>query len=557
MANIDSEPIIDLLYGELSEEEAARLRAQIAADPEAAAQLAAWTQVRELVGQLPEVEPDPQVHYDILRAAREAAQPAKKGVWAWLSEMVMNPAFAGLALMVLAGGTFLLVNERAEAPGNSVSDRMAQAEAPPVSEQMADKKDEAKSPKAKRPADSKARGQIAGGEAKNDQKTALGDELKTTTAEVPAKAATAKPEVPANDGVPGFGSTEGKNLDLALGDVGGKGEDPKGYVAPEGLEKKKVEREKAKEAKPVGRKVANAPRKPAPARPKPKPSPKPKTKSANKKRKRSAKKVRDPFFDAPTDAPKKEPPPAEEQRRDRYAAPPPAAEPEPEPVQAKAETAPAPVVQAPSAPRASGGDEDDRDYAPPPPPEPAATAANAPAPTPAPRRSNRGGSVVQGAADDSVVEADVAREESEANEVEVGEEKAATVAAVDSERADKAKDSGRPASLTAARQARNQGNLRAAVRSYEEFLAGYPRHREFAQALYETAQSYERLGEFGKAEKLYRTVRAAGGRWIAKADEALARLNTRVAKPAKAKAKPKAKADEKAGAAAPAEALKE
>lgn len=139
--------LLDLLYGEVLPEDAEALQALVNTDPVLRERLEAWTSVRRAMATLPEPEPDPQVHYNILRAARQQAAPAEapKGFFAWLSSLTMNPAFAGLGLMVLAGGALLYFSrgyqdseapapaaptalERAvEAPAGSAADQAAPA----------------------------------------------------------------------------------------------------------------------------------------------------------------------------------------------------------------------------------------------------------------------------------------------------------------------------------------------------------------------------------------------------------------------------------------------
>lgn len=116
--------LLDALYADdLPTEEAARIRAAIEADPEARAQLAAWSAVRTAAARLPEREPDPQVRYEILRAARQAPHLQKKaGFFEKLWQWSLNPVVAGVGLLVVAGSLFVVYSGREDAP----SDRFAQ-----------------------------------------------------------------------------------------------------------------------------------------------------------------------------------------------------------------------------------------------------------------------------------------------------------------------------------------------------------------------------------------------------------------------------------------------
>ena len=119
--------LLDLFYGELTPEEAAAVEAELSQDAAAQQTVADWHRVREAVKDLPVPEPDPQVHYTILRAAREAVEPAKpKGLWAWLSGVAFNPAFAGVAVMALAVGSVVFFQLNDNAP-ESALDKFADA----------------------------------------------------------------------------------------------------------------------------------------------------------------------------------------------------------------------------------------------------------------------------------------------------------------------------------------------------------------------------------------------------------------------------------------------
>ncbi|MCA9541388.1 MAG: hypothetical protein KC620_20955, partial [Myxococcales bacterium] len=116
--DLDNE-LLALLYDELPPEEAEAARARIAADPERAERLQAWQAIRAVAATLPVPEPDPQLHYDILRAARLAAAEAEtpSPFWRWLQGLTLVPALAGAAAIVAAAGlTVMLTRQVDEAP---------------------------------------------------------------------------------------------------------------------------------------------------------------------------------------------------------------------------------------------------------------------------------------------------------------------------------------------------------------------------------------------------------------------------------------------------------
>lgn len=113
--------LLDLFYGELTPEEAQAVEAELSQDAAAKQTVAGWHRVREAVKDLPVPEPDPQVHYTILRAAREAVEPAKpKGLWAWLSGLALNPAIAGVAVMALAVGSVMFFQLNEDTPESAL-----------------------------------------------------------------------------------------------------------------------------------------------------------------------------------------------------------------------------------------------------------------------------------------------------------------------------------------------------------------------------------------------------------------------------------------------------
>ena len=84
----------------------------------------------------------------------------------------------------------------------------------------------------------------------------------------------------------------------------------------------------------------------------------------------------------------------------------------------------------------------------------------------------------------------------------------------------------KPTTLQMARAARSAGDHRRAVRSYEVFLEGNRGHQEFAAALFETAQSYEALGDSSRALQLYQLVVAQGGAWSGRARKRMDRIRS-------------------------------
>lgn len=123
------ERLLDLLYGDLDPETAAAVEAEVKTDPVLRERLEAWRQVRHAMADLPEPQPDPQVRYAILRAARQAVEkPEKKGIFAWFTALSMSPAFAALGLAVLGGGLWFALSQGyrdSEAPPESRLEKAA------------------------------------------------------------------------------------------------------------------------------------------------------------------------------------------------------------------------------------------------------------------------------------------------------------------------------------------------------------------------------------------------------------------------------------------------
>jgi len=129
--------LLALLYDELPPGEADALREKLAAEsPESLDRLMQWQAIRNVVAELPELEPDPQIHYDIIREARRAVDTAEKPsrLWAWLEQLTLMPALAGLLLVVLAAGLTLRLttdleqaDDSALAPGAAAPETSAPA----------------------------------------------------------------------------------------------------------------------------------------------------------------------------------------------------------------------------------------------------------------------------------------------------------------------------------------------------------------------------------------------------------------------------------------------
>ena len=103
--------LLDLLYDELEPGEAAQLRRELTADPALETRLHGWASIRAMAAELEEEEPDPQVHYSILRGARAAAsQEAKPGWFSWVQWLTASPALAAVGLMIFAGSLYTLMS---------------------------------------------------------------------------------------------------------------------------------------------------------------------------------------------------------------------------------------------------------------------------------------------------------------------------------------------------------------------------------------------------------------------------------------------------------------
>ena len=416
--------LLELLYGEIDAERATSLKSQIDSDPILAARFQSWQSVRTLMADLPEHEPDPQTHYDIVRAARHAVaeESAPSGFFAWLQSLAMAPAAASIGLLVLAGSTLLWmsgrVSEDAAVQPKSASAEASTAEAKSTPEPVAEVEEEA-APKADKAPPPEALGK----KAEFGRAVKEGSPAREALPERQTKKAGAKDRA-GLIGLDGKGGGQGKAADkvqLDLGDSLGARDEAE-RASPAKSRAKRSARTKSKRAQDRHQKKRKAPVAP-PA-----------------EAKVTANKDRD------------------------FAPPPPAMEP----------------------------------FAPPPP------SAAEPAP---------------------VVQADDAAPQVLAEETKVAIGRAARPAAAPQRRSASAgpAKSQVPTSLRQARAAKNRGDLRAAVGFYQSFFNGHRNHPELPRALFEAAESYERLGETPRAIKLYKLLARGHSRYAGRAEM---RLNT-------------------------------
>ncbi|MEE2786599.1 MAG: tetratricopeptide repeat protein [Myxococcota bacterium] len=102
--NLDFE-LLDLLYDEVDDEEAARIQARLAHDPEAKARYESWRAVRQMSTQLESEAPDLKIHYELLRAAKRAHErPIPSGWMSWISRLSQMPVFAAFAVFIVSAG---------------------------------------------------------------------------------------------------------------------------------------------------------------------------------------------------------------------------------------------------------------------------------------------------------------------------------------------------------------------------------------------------------------------------------------------------------------------
>lgn len=455
------ERLVELLYGELAPEEEAVLRERLAEHPAAAERLRRWEALRQAVETLPEVEPDPAVHYALMRAARREVEeaPEKRGFFAWLDKVSLLPALAGVGVAVLAVSTLYFVQQ------DGFQDTAVPATTP-------------RAPAASAPQ----------GEAPATAVVAADGEEKVAAAEAPPPAAEPPPAarppaepppavpsdapvaVPAKDEAPApEGTAEVENA---------KPEEKPRLAAADPLPSKAKGLSRDADKRGMGSASlddldsAGADRKRAPAA-RPRPS-----------KKTAAPKLA--LDEAQAVAP------SPEARRD-FAPPPPSAAPAANYAaddELQAEPEPMPVAR-PSAPQPS------------------------PAPPPAPpareRAARAKGDAFEAEAAEPPPQQQPATRQLAAEEADDLAADGAAVGSAAAGRGPGAGGDGAVAILARARAARSSGDLRSAVRDYEEFIRQYPGHSAFTQALFETAQSYERLGDVARAVQLYRLVVKNGG----------------------------------------------
>lgn len=525
------ERLLDLLYGDLDPETAAAVEAEVKTDPVLRERLEAWRQVRHAMADLPEPQPDPQVRYAILRAARQAVEkPEKKGIFAWFTALSMSPAFAALGLAVLGGGLWFALSQGyrdSEAPPESRLEKAAVGAparvvqedpiAPPTVT-VAAGSGEAAGLRAAPKADE---GTVALGEA---EEKPLAENLLQKVAE---EAPQAEPEA-AKKGADGEGMAP---LAAERAEPVPAEPDPARPELAEGGEAKTIAADKAPAEAPRARRAAPPAAEAAAAE----------GRRAGKalldlatKDSRVAGDAEDRGFGggglAAEDAFAGVPPPADEaqaagvrEKKSKVAPSPfPAEESEAQkPQRAAAGPAERPAVVA-EAPVGGRGDDDAEaardvaknqaagiktvDQAAPnaAPQAPIPGTAQAPAPgqdmDDAPRQATvLGAAKVAKEADTD----EVAAEEVAADQPAAG---MATGAAIDGLARAPAREQppGTPGELLEARNARRRGDHDAAVEAYQRYFAGYRSDDQVASAWLEAAQSYEALGNLASALQLYR-----------------------------------------------------
>jgi hypothetical protein len=566
------ERLLDLLYGELPDAEAEALRTRVAAHPDLAARLAGWEKVRVVAAQLPDLEPDPQLHYDLVRAARAAAeaQPTVFERWfGWLSQPALASAVTVVAVAVLGVGTTMMLSRGLDerAPLEAQRATSPAAEAPPSAvlkvpaPALEARPEEAKAaqtavippdapspdaPPAARLARGGAlteeapKGSAVWGDTANAVDDLLLDALPSsrpdakfaTNADAPAMVAAKVNKQKKGRKKKAARARRGGSKKDALKDLGGSlfdaADDREADPAPVAT---RVEAPKSKAKTPQrARPPARRPQKP---RPKPAPDPRPTT---------------------PAPEPEPEPQTAQKVVADPFAA----AEPAPQAVEGTAE---APLEA--------------QRYAPPPPPPSTVSTGNRRAASASAQgdlgladaddrdveRKTLDDGVATGAAgelggdtvgDKAEVAAGVAAAaaEEDGDGVEQARARDANAPAAAAEREVRQGRTGPgeggaaqvPVSLRTARLARQRGELRRAVAAYESYLSENEGHSAFGSALFETAQSYEALGDLSRALQLYRLAArqdgATGGRAQQRVTALTAQLEAAEARQAPAKAGP-------------------
>lgn len=510
MSDHDSR-LLDLLYGELPPDEARALEAEIAGDASASELLAGWQAVRSAVTDLPVPEPDPQVHYTVLRAAREAVAPAQPtGFWAWLSRLAVSPAFAGVAVLCLAVGGVYFMQLKSD-DSSARFDEIASA-----SSSASDAPAPTTKPKPLAATQEKA-GDPADG-AKADRAKVLDEEIVGNRVEAP-RAAEALPKT---------------------ADEGQDGDTFSGVVAPGTKAAKDIDQAadmRAVELKDAIKRKGAMDRKRA--RPK---AARRATRARAKKRRatersRIENKKRAPIAEEPTVA-KKPPAPVAKESERRAAesfesrkneevafAPPPPAEAAPQPAQVPVPVQPA---KAPSAqPVADTGvavDEEEERFA-----EGAARDTVAKAP-PAPPMADSAEAEQADKAPEVARNARPARARTAAAAPDVGRAArggpvpqtvggmtgGGVAEKLDGDLAEddaliQANQPTVPPDLQAARAARSRGDHRSAVSAYARYFSRHVGHPQFNRSLFEAAASHAALGQIDEAIRLYGRIPASAG----------------------------------------------
>ncbi len=470
--------LLALLYDELPPAEAEALRKELAAEaPEVLDRLADYQHIREVAAELPELEPDPQMHYDLLRAARLAAEPDEKPsrFWALIESLSWTPAIAGLLLVVVAAGlTAQLSGQIGEGGTDAPAVALAPGAAPPAEKPQP------------------ARGEAAKGEAAKSAASPTPAEaldtkqVETATPDTAAEGALADPEAPADapsaqppaevalDGARGRNTRAEAPADKIGDAFGGEAEKSAGGA------------EKASEAKTLG-KMAPSKRDRAAEPPVTK-------KAAPRKVKSKLRSKRPPPVVTEQDAA-----PAKKGEA-RFAPPPPAPD------------------------YAAGADADGLDDA-----DDLLAPSRAPAPAPGPAPTPQAApSGAEPAAEDVALDAVGGAAPEPDRQADSLERRAAPSRAATDEVAEfadtrvEAEEESAPAvqaqaaspsavMLDRARAARANGQHRAAVDLYEEYLRENGSAAGADRVRYEAAQSYEAIGRADRAMQLYQQVAGGGG----------------------------------------------
>lgn len=516
----DHDPrLLDLLYGELPPDEARALEAEIAGDASASELLAGWQAVRSAVADLPVPEPDPQVHYTVLRAAREAVAPAQPtGFWAWLSRLAVSPAFAGVAVLCLAVGGVYFMQLKSD-DSSARFDEIASA-----SSSASDAPAPTTKPKPLAATQEKA-GDPADG-AKADRAKVVDEEIAGNRAEAP-RAAEPKTADEGQDGdtfsgVVAPGTKAAKDVDQAA-DM--RAVELKDAIKRKGAMDRKRARPKAarRATRPQAKKRKAAERRAT-------------------ERGRVENKKRAPIAEEPTVAKKPAPVAKEsaERRADAAAAesfesrkneevafaPPPPAEAAPQPAQLPVPVQPA---KAPSAqPVADTGvavdEEEERRFA-----EGAARDTVAKAP-PAPPMADSPEAEQADKASEVARNAGPARARTAAAAPDVGGAArggpvpqtvggmtgGGVAEKLDADLAEddalvQANQPAVPPDLQAARAARSRGDHRSAVSAYARYFSRHVGHPQFNRSLFEAAASHASLGQIDEAIRLYGRIPASAG----------------------------------------------